>query len=176
MNDTDLKQITEHQHQITDITDQEALMEQNDAYQRMFKFLSQFDEQTRDLALADLNTIYEPTALAIKLMEEQQRTIRTLKNMLEDQRVQIYLMGKALDEARDTAADMRELGLAVAIGDYMGIDPQYATHLIDVLQGIEDNYSVDESILDDIRDLLQRIQADMQDCDMLDAFIDSEAS
>lgn len=162
-------------NQIT-TTQQTALDQSTDAYQRLFNFLSQFDEKTRDLALADLQTVYDTTAQALAHADDQQRQTESLKGVLEDARMQLYLMAQQIKEERDTAADLRELGVAVAIAEYMGADPHYAKPILEAMMGIEEQYWIDENLIEELRAAVQRIQADMQDADMCDAWLESDAS
>lgn len=151
-------------------TQQSALDESTDAYQRLFNFLSQFDEKTRDLALADLQTVYDTTAQALAHVDQAQRIIESLKGVVEDSRLQLYLMANRIKEEREASGNMRELGVAVAIAEYLGVDPHYARPLLDAMMGIEEDYWVDENIIDNLRESVQRIANDMQEADMLDAY------
>lgn len=162
------------QTQIT--VEQSQLDTANDAYQRLFNYFSQCDEQTRDLALADLQAIIDTTATALTHADEQTRRANSLKGVLDDARMQIAILARKINEQRAEVAEKQEQHIAIGIAYYMGIDLKYARAILDALLGIEESYWIDENLIDDLRESIQRIEADMQDADMLDALNERNVS
>lgn len=155
---------------LTDIkTTAPDAIEATDAYNRLFNFLSGIkSEDVRDKALADLNRVYAMTAEALDTADQLQRIAHSLKAMLDEAIWQRNLTLARLEEERERAAELRELGVAVEVCNFFGIDPNYARPLLDYLQGVEEDYIVDEFITDRVREVFARIEAEFMDADMID--------
>lgn len=147
----------------------------SDAYQRLFRYLSQIkNPEHRDAALSDLNLVYGMTSQAIETSERAIRVSRTLKAMLDEALVQRDQAIMQLYTERKEAADEREMMIAESVCGFFMLDKKYAPALLDVLQGYCDDYDIDGSLLEEVRDAFLTLQFEMQDADECDEWLNDE--